>query len=162
MENKQHHYTDRCVILFMIALSSMGHAAQPLNEVNLALQTGVLNNALPSIIVKAQQDALKPEEERWRAERVLSDQNLRDVRIKILSESVLSPYEEQKRNTISDGRDKKSATMKPHATASDRFMIYEFNSDNVRTYEFSDTYNTAGNQVDIEGRVTGTVTLNKK
>ena len=28
-------------------------------------------------------------------------------------------------------------------------------------YEFSDTYNTAGNQVDIEGRVTGTVTLNK-
>ena len=52
--------------------------------------------------------------------------------------------------------------MKPHATASDRFMIYEFNSDNVRTYEFSDTYNTAGNQVDIEGRVTGTVTLNKK
>ena len=84
MENKQHHYTDRCVILFMIALSSMGHAAQPLNEVNLALQTGVLNNALPSIIVKAQQDALKPEEERWRAQRVLSDQNLRDVRIKIL------------------------------------------------------------------------------
>ena len=103
MENKQHHYTDRCVILFMIALSSMGHAAQPLNEVNLALQTGVFNNALPSIIVKAQQDALKPEEERWRAQRVLSDQNLRDVRIKILSESVLSPYQEQKRNTVSDG-----------------------------------------------------------
>ena len=73
MENKQHHYTDLCVILFMIALSSMGHTAQPLGEVNLALQTGVLNNALPSIIVKAQQDALKPEEERWRAQRILSD-----------------------------------------------------------------------------------------
>ena len=29
MENKQHHYTDLCVVLFMIALSSMGHAAQP-------------------------------------------------------------------------------------------------------------------------------------
>ena len=67
----------------------------------------MLNNALPSIIEKAQQDVLKPEEERWRAQRVLSDQNLRDVRIKILSESVLSPYQEQKRNTISDGRDKK-------------------------------------------------------
>lgn len=52
--------------------------------------------------------------------------------------------------------------MKPHATAPDRFMIYEFNSDNVRTYEFSDTYNTAGNQVDIEGRVEGTVTINRK
>lgn len=164
MKNKQHHYTDLCVVLFMIALSSVGHTAQPLGEVNLALQTGVLNNALPRIIVKAQQDALKPEEERWRAERVLSDQNLRDVRIKILSESVLSPYQEQKRNTISDGRDKKSATMKPHATAPDRFMVYEFSSNNVRTfeYEFSDTYNTAGNQVDIEGRVEGTVTINRK
>lgn len=100
MENKQHHYTDLCVVFFMIALSSVGQAAKPLGEVNLALQTGVLNNGLPRIIVKAQQDALKPEEERWRAERVLSDQNLRDVRIKILSESVLSPYQEQKRNTV--------------------------------------------------------------
>ena len=74
----------------------------------------------------------------------------------------MAAYQEQKRNTVSDGRDKKAATIKPHAVAPDRLMIYEFNSDNVHTYEFSDTYNTAGNQVDIEGRVTGTVTLNKK
>ena len=131
MENKQHHYTDLCVVLFMVALSSVGHAAQPLGEVNLALQTGVLNNALPRIIVKAQQDALKPEEERWRAERVLSDQNLRDVRIKILSESVLSPYEEQKKVMAVDAKEKKVATIKPHEQPPDRLMIYDFDSDNV-------------------------------
>ena len=98
----------------------------------------MLNNALPSIIVKAQQDVLKPEEERWRAQRVLSDQNLRDVRIKILSESVLSPYQEQKRNTVSDGRDKKAATIKPHVQPPDRLMIYDFDSDNVHVTYTSD------------------------
>ncbi|MDH0030133.1 MULTISPECIES: hypothetical protein [unclassified Acinetobacter] len=132
MENKQHHYTDLCVVLFMITLSSMGHTAQPLSEVNLALQTGVLNNALPRIIVKAQQDALKPEEERWRAQRALSDWNLREIRINTLLESVLSPHEEQKKTKIDEINEKKEARMKPHAQAPDRFMIYQFDTnDNV-------------------------------
>ena len=136
MENKQHHYTDRCVILFMIALSSMGHAAQPLNEVNLALQTGVLNNALPSIIVKAQQDVLKPEEERWRSQRLLSDKYLGEIRVSTILGGVLSPHEEQKKVLAVDPRDKRSATIKPHEQPPDRYMIYEFESGNVHV-----TYN---------------------
>ena len=129
MENKQHHYTDLCVVLFMIALSSMGHAAQPLNEVNLALQTGVLNNALPSIIVKAQQDALKPEEERWRAQRILSDYYLREIRISTILDGVLSPHEEQKKVMDVDAKEKKEATIKPHVQPPDRLMIYDFDSE---------------------------------
>ena len=136
MENKQHHYTDRCVILFMIALSSMGHAAQPLNEVNLALQTGVLNNALPSIIVKAQQDVLKPEEERWRSQRLLSDKYLGEIRVSTILGGVLSSHEEQKKVLAVDPRDKRSATIKPHEQPPDRYMIYEFESGNVHV-----TYN---------------------
>ena len=138
MENKQHHYTDRCVILFMIALSSMGHAAQPLSEVNLALQTGVLNNALPSIIVKAQQDALKPEEERWRAQRILSDYYLREIRISTILDGVLSPHEEQKKVMDVDAKEKKEATIKPHVQPPDRLMIYDFDSDNVHVTYTSD------------------------
>ena len=138
MENKQHHYTDRCVILFMIALSSMGHAAQPLNEVNLALQTGVLNNALPSIIVKAQQDVLKPEEERWRAQRILSDYYLREIRISTILDGVLSPHEEQKKVMDVDAKEKKEATIKPHVQPPDRLMIYDFDSDNVHVTYTSD------------------------
>ena len=138
MENKQHHYTDRCVILFMIALSSMGHAAQPLSEVNLALQTGVLNNALPSIIVKAQQDALKPEEERWRAQRILSDYYLREIRISTILDGVLSPHEEQKKVMEVDAKEKKEATIKPHVQPPDRLMIYDFDSDNVHVTYTSD------------------------
>ena len=131
MENKQHHYTDLCVVLFMIALSSMGHTAQPLGEVNLALQTGVLNNALPRIIVKAQQDALKPEEERWRAQRILSDYYLREIRISTILDGVLSPHEEQKKVMAVDAKEKKVATIKPHEQPPDRLMIYDFDSDNV-------------------------------
>ena len=138
MENKQHHYTDLCVILFMIALSSMGHAAQPLSEVNLALQTGVLNNELPSIIVKAQQDALKPEEERWRAQRILSDYYLREIRISTILDGVLSPHEEQKKVMDVDAKEKKEATIKPHVQPPDRLMIYDFDSDNVHVTYTSD------------------------
>ena len=138
MENKQHHYTDRCVILFMIALSSVGHAAQPLSEVNLALQTGMLNNALPSIIVKAQQDALKPEEERWRAQRILSDYYLREIRISTILDGVLSPHEEQKKVMDVDAKEKKEATIKPHVQPPDRLMIYDFDSDNVHVTYTSD------------------------
>lgn len=138
MENKQHHYTDLCVVLFMITLSSMGHAAQPLSEVNLALQTGVLNNALPSIIVKAQQDALKPEEERWRAQRILSDYYLREIRISTILDGVLSPHEEQKKVMDVDAKEKKEATIKPHVQPPDRLMIYDFDSDNVHVTYTSD------------------------
>lgn len=138
MENKQHHYTDLCVVLFMIALSSMGHAAQPLSEVNLALQTGVFNNALPSIIVKAQQDALKPEEERWRAQRILSDYYLREIRISTILDGVLSPHEEQKKVMDVDAKEKKEATIKPHVQPPDRLMIYDFDSDNVHVTYTSD------------------------
>ncbi|MCY6411531.1 hypothetical protein QTA56_05165 [Acinetobacter sp. VNH17] len=138
MENKQHHYTDLCVILFMIALSSMGHAAQPLSEINLALQTGVFNNALPSIIVKAQQDALKPEEERWRAQRILSDYYLREIRISTILDGVLSPHEEQKKVMDVDAKEKKEATIKPHVQPPDRLMIYDFDSDNVHVTYTSD------------------------
>ena len=138
MENKQHHYTDLCEVLFMIALSSMGHAAQPLSEVNLALQTGVFNNALPSIIVKAQQDALKPEEERWRAQRILSDYYLREIRISTILDGVLSPHEEQKKVMDVDAKEKKEATIKPHVQPPDRLMIYDFDSDNVHVTYTSD------------------------
>ena len=138
MENKQHHYTDLCVVLFMIDLSSMGHTAQPLGEVNLALQTGVLNNALPSIIVKAQQDALKPEEERWRAQRILSDYYLREIRISTILDGVLSPHEEQKKVMDVDAKEKKEATIKPHVQPPDRLMIYDFDSDNVHVTYTSD------------------------
>ena len=60
MENKQHYYTGIGVILFMAVLPSIGWSAQAMTEGSLALQTALLNNALPSIIQKAQQDALKP------------------------------------------------------------------------------------------------------
>ncbi|WP_151715327.1 hypothetical protein [Acinetobacter sp. TUM15071] len=138
MENSRHHCTYTCVILLITALSSMVNAAQPLNEGTLALQTGVLNNALPSIIIKAQQDALKPEEERWRSQRILSDKYLGDIRVNTILDGALSSHEEQKKILAVDTRDKdkREATIKPHAQPPDRYMIYEFESGNVHV-----TYN---------------------
>jgi len=132
MEKKQHHYTSLGVILFTAVLPLAGWAVQPLAEGSLALQTGVLNNALPRIIEKAEQDAQKPLQERWLAQKVLSDRNLREIRINMLAEGALSPYEEQKKTAVSDGREKKKATMKPHDESPDRFMIYEFDSPNIK------------------------------
>lgn len=132
MEKKQHHYTSMGVILFTAVLPLTGWAVQPLAEGSLALQTGVLNNALPRIIEKAEQDAQKPLQERWLAQKVLSDRNLREIRINMLAEGALSPYEEQKKTAVSDGREKKKATMKPHDESPDRFMIYEFDSPNIK------------------------------
>ena len=120
----------------MIALTSMAHAVQPLSEGTLALQTAMLNNALPSILIKAQQDALKPEEERWRSQRVLSDKYLGEIRVNTILGGVLSPHEEQKKVMAVDPRDKRIATIKPHEQPSDRYMIYEFESGNVHV-----TYN---------------------
>ncbi|EOR06722.1 hypothetical protein [Acinetobacter genomosp. 15BJ] len=136
MENNRHHCTHACVILLLTALTSMANAAQPLNEGSLALQTGMLNNALPSIIIKAQQDALKPEEERWRSQRILSDKYLGDIRVSTILGGVLSPHEEQKKVVTVDYRDKRAATIKPHEQPPDRLMIYEFESGNVHV-----TYN---------------------
>ena len=132
MQKNRHHYTLLGVVLLMTIFSSMVDAAQPLSEGTLALQTGVLNNALPSIIIKAQNDALKPEEERWRSQRVLSDRNLREIRVSMLAEGGFSAYEEQKKTTVMDVREKRKATIKPHAEAPDRFMIYEFDSPNIK------------------------------
>lgn len=132
MENKQHYYTYIGVIVFLTALPLIGSAAQPMTEGTLALQTGMLNKALPNIIEKAQRDAMQPEEERWRTQRVLSDRNLREIRISMLAEGALSPYEEQKKTSVSDVREKRKANMKPHTEAPDRFMIYEFDSSNVK------------------------------
>ena len=136
MEKNRHHCTNTCVILLMTALSSMGHTAQPLSEGTLALQTAMLNNALPSILIKAQQDALKPEEERWRSQRILSDKYLGDIRVSTILGGVLSPHEEQKKVLAVDNRDKRAATIKPHEQPPDRYMIYEFESGNVHV-----TYN---------------------
>lgn len=97
MGNKQHHYTGIGVILFIAVLPVLGWTAQPMSDGTLALQTGILNNALPSVIDKAKQDQLKPEEERWRAQKLLSDRNLREIRISTIMTSVLSPHEEQKK-----------------------------------------------------------------
>ncbi|USA54888.1 hypothetical protein NDN13_06815 [Acinetobacter sp. C32I] len=136
MEKNRHHCTNTCVILLMTALSSMVHAAQPLSEGTLALQTAMLNNALPSILIKAQQDALKPEEERWRSQRLLSDKYLGEIRVSTILGGVLSPHEEQKKVLAVDPRDKRTATIKPHEQPPDRYMIYEFESGNVHV-----TYN---------------------
>ncbi|RLZ08197.1 hypothetical protein EAH57_10220 [Acinetobacter sp. 2JN-4] len=132
MENKRHHYASLCVILCMMGLPSIGWAAQPMSEGTLALQTGLANNTLPNIIIKAEQDAMKPEQERWRVQRALSDRYLREVRISTLLDSVLSSHEEQKKTKVTDPREKKEAGVKPHSTPSDRYMVYEFDSnDNV-------------------------------
>ncbi|MCH7333114.1 hypothetical protein MMO39_01890 [Acinetobacter modestus] len=132
MENKQHYYTYIGVIMFITAFPIVGWAVQPMTEGSLALQTGALNRSLPNIIEKAQRDAMQPEEERWRTQRVLSDRNLREIRISMLAEGALSPYEEQKKTSVSDVREKRKANMKPHTEAPDRFMIYEFDSSNVK------------------------------
>ncbi|ENX14411.1 hypothetical protein F895_02366 [Acinetobacter sp. CIP 64.2] len=136
MEKNRHHCKSVGVIMLMIVLTSMLHAAQPLNEGTLALQTAMLNNALPSILIKAQQDALKPEEERWRSQRSLSDKYLGEIRVNTILGGVLSPHEEQKKVMAVDPRDKRIATIKPHEQPSDRYMIYEFDSGNVHV-----TYN---------------------
>ncbi|MFI8034080.1 hypothetical protein ACH8I4_09420 [Acinetobacter sp. ABJ_C3_5] len=136
MQKNRHHYTHRGVVLLMTIFCSMVNAAQPLSEGTLALQTGVLNNALPSIIIKAQNDALKPEEERWRSQRTLSDQYLSEIRVSTILNGVLSPHEEQKKVMAVDPRDKRTATIKPHEQPPDRYMIYEFESGNVHV-----TYN---------------------
>ena len=153
MENKQHHYTGIGVILFIAVLPVLGWTAQPMSDGTLALQTGILNNALPSVIDKAKQDQLKPEEERWRAQKLLSDRNLREIRISTIMTSVLSPHEEQKKSEVDDPRDKKEATIKPRSQASDRYMIYGYESDNVQTYRF------AGTRATIQGRTVDTVSL---
>ena len=132
MENKQHYYTYIGVIVFITAFPIVGWAVQPMTEGSLALQTGALNRSLPNIIEKAQRDAMKPEEERWRSQRILSDRNLREIRISMLAEGALSPYEEQKKTSVMDVREKKKASMKPHDEAPDNFMIYEFDSPNVK------------------------------
>ncbi|MGB5886368.1 MAG: hypothetical protein WBG77_06465 [Acinetobacter venetianus] len=134
MENKQHYYTGIGVILFMAVLPSTGWSAQAMTEGSLALQTALLNNALPSIIQKAQQDALKPEEERWRAQRLMSDRNLREIQISMLADGALSPYQEAKKTSVLDVREKRKATMKPHDVPSDRYVIYEFESPNIKRY----------------------------
>ncbi len=56
MENKQHYYARISVIMFITALPSISWAVQPMTEGSLALQTGVLNRALPNIIEKAFDD----------------------------------------------------------------------------------------------------------
>ncbi|WP_288401291.1 hypothetical protein [uncultured Acinetobacter sp.] len=132
MENKQHYYTYIGVIMFITAFPIVVWAVQPMTEGSLALQTGALNRSLPNIIEKAQRDAMKPEEERWRSQRILSDRNLREIRISMLAEGALSPYEEQKKTSVMDVREKKKASMKPHDEAPDNFMIYEFDSPNVK------------------------------
>jgi hypothetical protein len=66
-----------------------------------------VKQGLPNIIEKAQRDAMKPEEERWRSQRILSDRNLREIRISMLAEGALSPYEEQKKTSVMDVREKK-------------------------------------------------------
>lgn len=134
MENKQHYCTGIGVILFMAVLPSIGWSAQAMTEGSLALQTALLNNALPSIIQKAQQDALKPEEERWRAQRLMSDRNLREIQISMLADGALSPYQEAKKTSVLDVREKRKATMKPHDVPSDRYVIYEFESPNIKRY----------------------------
>ncbi|WP_109439916.1 hypothetical protein [Acinetobacter haemolyticus] len=132
MKDKQHYYAGICVILCMgILPSSFGWSAQPMPESTLALQTGLATSTLPNIIFKANQDALQPEQERWRIQRALSDRFLREVRISMLEDGSLSPYEEQKKNTVSDSRDKKRASLKPHRESPDRFMVYEFESTNI-------------------------------
>lgn len=136
MQNNRYHCTGMCVILLFSALSSIGHAAQPLPEGNLSMQTGALSDALPKIIIKAQQDALKPAEERWRSQRVLSDYYLGEIRINTILGGVWSPHEEQKKVLAVDVRDKKAATIKPHEQPPDRLMIYDFESGNVHV-----TYN---------------------
>ena len=137
MENKQHYYTYIGVIVFITAFPIVGWAVQPMTEGTLALQTGALNRSLPNIIEKAQRDAMKPEEERWRSQRILSDRNLREIRISMLAEGALSPYEEQKKTSVMDMREKKKASMKPHDEAPDNFMIYEFDSPNVKRTKFT-------------------------
>ena len=132
MENKQHYYARISVIMFITALPSISWAVQPMTEGSLALQTGVLNRALPNIIEKAQRDATKPEEEQWRSQRLLSDRYLREIRISMLAEGAFSPYEEQKKTSLMDVREKKKANLKPHSEAPDRFMIYEFDSPNIK------------------------------
>ena len=107
MENKQHYCTYIGVIMFITAFPIVGWAVQPMTEGTLALQTGMLTKALPNIIEKAQRDAMQPEEERWRTQRVLSDRNLREIRISMLAEGALSPYEEQKKTSVSDVREKR-------------------------------------------------------
>lgn len=67
--------------MFITAFPIVGWAVQPMTEGTLALQTGMLTKALPNIIEKAQRDAMQLEEERWRTQRVLSDRNLREIRI---------------------------------------------------------------------------------
>lgn len=137
MENKQHYYTYIGVIMFITAFPIVGWAVQPMTEGSLALQTGALNRSLPNIIEKAQRDAMQPEEERWRSQRILSDRNLREIRISMLAEGALSPYEEQKKTSVMDVREKKKASMKPHDEAPDNFMIYEFDSPNVKRTKFT-------------------------
>lgn len=132
MENKQDYYTYIGVIMFITAFPIVGWTVQPMTEGSLALQTGALNRSLPNIIEKAQRDAMKPEEERWRSQRILSDRNLREIRISMLAEGALSPYQEQKKTSVMDVREKKKANMKPHDEAPDTYMIYEFDSPNVR------------------------------
>ena len=52
----------------------------------------------------------------------------------MLAEGALSPYEEAKKTSVLDVREKKKATMKPHDEAPDRYMIYEFESPNIKRY----------------------------
>ncbi len=151
MGNKQHHYTGIGVILFIAVLPVLGWTAQPMSDGTLALQTGILNNALPSVIDKAKQDQLKPEEERWRAQKLLSDRNLREIRISTIMTSVLSPHEEQKKTEVDDPRDKKEATIKRRSQASDRYTIYGYELDNVQTYRFSGTRTTIQGRTIVSG-----------
>ena len=131
MKNKQHHYLGVGVILFVTALPLHVRAVQPMSESTLALQTGILNNALPIIIMQAKQDALQPAEQRWRAQRVLSDRYLREIRINTILGGGLSPHQEQKKVMDVDVREKKNSAIKPHEQPSDRLMIYDFDNGNV-------------------------------
>lgn len=116
-----------CTVLFPIQL----WAAQPMNEGALSTQTGAVTAALPVIIAKAEADAAKPVSEQRQAQRVLSDSYLQKVRMDTLQSSVLSPYQEQKKNAVLDSKEKKKLEMISAPDKADRFTQYDFESKNI-------------------------------
>ena len=130
MKNKRYY---QCIgmssSIAIMFLYPTAWAVQPMTEQTLAQQTGALNQALPTIIIQAQQDQGRPAAQRLQYN--LSDHYLREIRINTILNGGLSAHQQQKKVMAVDAKVKRESAIKTHAQKPDYFMKYDFDNDNV-------------------------------
>ena len=118
-------------------LSGMAYAAAPLNDAVLAEQASQSSSVTPELVDAVKQDVQQPVTVQQQQNRKRAEEYSRERKKQNIQSVALSPHEEQKKTSVMDVREKKKASMKPHDEAPDNFMIYEFDSPNVKRTKFT-------------------------